>query len=252
MNIQSTKGIFETIEKILMVLKQPNQDFMKEKIPKEIKNWIANFDKELEKGDIVFSKSFQTQISKLKNFFAPSQILENKLLQENLQKDLKALLIGLEKEVGSLSTNNATEVLKSVDKLLLQVDYFQLLSHLSNASYLYLPYSWEGLENGKFSFKSKKDGSCYCEIDLELKNYGSLNMMLQLFEDTQLNINIYTQDKELQKLFKTHIKDLKEALIKVNIMPRNIQIFSLKEHPRKHLNYKNDSSLDELGFEVKG
>ncbi|MDF1880862.1 hypothetical protein JHD50_06000, partial [Sulfurimonas sp. MAG313] len=113
LNIQSTKGIFETIEKILMVLKQPSQDFMKEKIPKEIKSWIANFDKELEKGDIVFSKSFQTQISKLKNFFAPSQILENKLLQENLQKDLKALLIGLEKEVGSLSTNNATEVLKS-------------------------------------------------------------------------------------------------------------------------------------------
>jgi len=252
LNSSSTKGIFDLIEKILSSLKQPLQGFEGEKIPKDIKAWMATFDKEVAKGDIVFSKSLQAQLDKIDLFSKPAHLLDNKLLQESLQKDVKALLLSLDKELSSNPTQNSVELLKTVDKLLVQVDYFQLLSHLSNASALYLPYTWEGLDNGSFAFKNKKDGSCYCEIDLELKEYGKLNMMLQLFEDNQLNMMIYTQKKELKEIFKTHTKELRSALVSVNVMPRNIHLFDLEDGEKRSNPYSQGEKLNELGFEVKG
>ena len=253
LNPSSTKSLFDIIERILSSLKQPLETFNQKKLPNEIKTWIANFDKEVAKGDVVFSKSLQALLDKINLFSSPAHLLDNKLLQETLQKDIKALLLGLEKELNTNPTTNATELLKSVDKLLVQVDYFQLLSHLSNASHLYLPYTWDGLENGQFSFKHKKDGSSYCEIDLELKEYGKLNMMLQLFENNQLNMTIYTQSKDLKEIFKTNIKSLKEALVSVNVMPRNISLYELnKDKNKQHKGYGDKEALKELGFEVKG
>ncbi|PHR56004.1 MAG: hypothetical protein COA44_09045 [Arcobacter sp.] len=246
----NTKSIFDIIEKILSSLKQTEQAFTQAKVPKDIKNWIANFDKELSKSDVIFSKDFQAKLDKILQLSMPSHLLDNKLLQENLQRDIKALLLGIEKELSVNPSLQTNDILKSLDKLLVQIDYFQLLSHLSNASYLYLPYTWDGLQNGKFSFKNKDDGSCYCEIDLELKEHGKLNMMLQLFDDNQLNMNIYTQSIPLKEIFKTHIKELREALVKVQIMPRNIHLYEFDE--RKKNSYAKTEALNELGFEVKG
>ena len=252
LNPSSTKSIFDIIEKILIALKQPEVSFVQEKLPKDIKMFLENVNKEVAKSDVVFSKDFQVKLDKISHFSMPSHLLDNKLLQENLQKDVKALLLGLEKELSSSPTTQNTEVLKSLDKLLVQVDYFQLLSHLSNASYLYLPYTWEGLENGKFSFKNQEDGSCYCEIDLELKEHGTLNMMLQLFDKNQLNMNIYTQSEPLKKMFKTHLKELREALVSIHIMPRNIHLYELEQRDKKRNAYAKQEALNELGFEVKG
>ena len=250
-NIPSkTNSIFDLLEKILSSLKQPLASFEQQNIPQDIKNWLNNFHKELSKGDIVYSKSMQELLTKIEHFSKPAHLLNNSLLQESLQKDMKAILLGLEKELAGTSTN--IEVLKSVDKLLVQIDYFQLLSHLSNASYLYIPYTWDQLENGNLSFKKSKDGSSYCEIDLELSEYGKLNMMLQLFEDNQLNIMIYTQKKELKALFKDNMKSLRSALVSVNIMPRNIHLHDLNEESKKSNPYQGSDKLNELGFEVKG
>lgn len=252
LNTGSTKSIFDIIEKILLSLKQPLLGFEQEKIPKDIKNWLVNFDEEVSKADVLFSKSMQDQLAKISHFSKPAHLLDNSLLQENLQKDMKALLLTLEKELSVNPTQSTTETLKSVEKLLMQVEYFQLLSHLSNASYLYLPYAWDGFDNGKFSFKKKDDGSSYCEIDLELKEYGKLNMVLQLFDDNQLNMMIYTQKKELKRIFKDHIKELRSSLMSVNVMPRNIHILDLDLDAKRLHPYTNGEQLNELGFEVKG
>lgn len=243
-------SIFDILEKILSSLKQPLSSFEQQKVPQDIKTWLSSFHKEVSKGDIVYSKSMQDALSKIELFSKPAHLLNNNLLQESLQKDMKALLLGLEKELTGTVGN--TEVLKAVDKLLVQIDYFQLLSHLSNASYLYLPYVWDQLENGNLSFKKSKDGSSYCEIDLELSEYGKLNMMLQLFEDNQLNIMIYTQKQELKTLFKENIKSLRSALVSVNIMPRNIHLHDLNEDIKKTNPYQGNEKLNELGFEAKG
>jgi len=247
---EKANGLFDIIEKILGSLKQTHTSFEQEKIPQGIKSWLNSFDKEVNKGDVIHSKHMQTLLDKVELFVKPAHLLNNNLLQENLQKDMKALLLGLENELTGSTTN--TEILKTVDKLLIHIDYFQLLSHLSNSSCLYIPYAWEQLENGSLSFKKSKDGSSYCEIDLELSEYGKVNMMLQLFEDNQLNIMIYTQKRELKALFKENMKSLRSALVGVNIMPRNIHLHDLDEAAKKSHPYEGKAGLNKLGFEAKG
>ena len=245
-----TNTLFDTLQKILNSLKQPLLDFEQKNVPHDIKNWLNSFDKEVHKGDVVYSKSMKDLLHKIELFAKPAHLLNNSLLQESLQKDMKALLLGLEKELAGSS--GSTEILKATDKLLVQIDYFQLLSHLSHTSCLYVPYAWEQLENGQLSVKKSKDGSTYCEIDLELSEYGKLNMMMQLFEDNQLNIMIYTQKKELKTLFKENIKALRSALVSVNVMPRNIHFHDLNEDNNKTNPYQENVPLNELGFETKG
>lgn len=249
----TSKSIFDILEKILASLKQPSSVFEQKKIPIDIKSFLNNFEKELLKGDVVFSKHTQKLIDKVSLFSKPEHFIKSTLLQENIQKDIKALLIGLEKELStSTSTTNQHEALKSVDKLLVHIDYLQLVSHLSNSSYLYLPYNWEQLQDGNFSMKKAKDGSFYCEIDLQLKEYGKLNMMLQLFEKNQLNMTIYTQKDDLKNIFKENMKELRSALVSVNITPRSIKLHNLNEINKSTKPYLQGEQLNELGFEVKG
>ncbi len=246
----ASKSLFDIIEKILGSLRQPLAGFEQQKLPQNIKTWLNHFDKEASKGDIVYSKALHDALEQIERFSKPAHLLKSSLLNEELQKDMKALLLGLEKEFAGNTPN--IEILKAVDKLLVQIDYFQLLSHLSNASYLYIPYVWDQLENGSLSFKKSKDGSSYCEIDLELSEYGRVNMMLQLFEDNQLNIMIYTQKSELKELFKENMKTLRSALVGVNIMPRKIHLHDLHENTKSAHPYENATCLNELGFEAKG
>jgi len=250
----TSKSVFDIIEKILSSLKQPQVGFEQKKIPLDIKNFLASFEKELSKADVVFSKHTQKTVDKISMFLKMPQDINKTLIQQDIQKDIKALLLGLEKEVSTNQTSisNSNDILKSVDKLLVQLDYFQLLSHLSNSSALYIPYSWDQLEDGKLSMKQSKDGSFFCEIDLELKEFGKLNMMLQLFEKNQLNIMIYTQKDELKDIFKDNMKDLRAALTSVNIQPRNIKLHKLSETEKKQQIYGEVEELHELGFEVKG
>jgi len=250
LNTTASKSILDIIEKILSSLKQPQQAFEQQGLSKEIKNWISNFEKELSKADPLFSKQLQTQLDKISQLTSTS--LESKVLEQSLHKDMKLALLGLEKELGLNPSTHNTELMKSVDKLLMQVEYFQLVSHLSNTPSLYLPFHWEGLENGQLNFKNQKEGCAYCEIDLELKAYGKLNIILQLFDDNQLNMMIYTQKKELQEAFQNNLKSLRSALNSVNIMPRNIRLLELDKQNHDKNPYGNGEKLDELGFEVKG
>jgi len=77
-------------------------------------------------------------------------------------------------------------------------------------------------------------------------------MILQLFEENQLNMMIYTQKKELKDIFKNNIKELRASLAAVNVMPRNIHLFELDKSSKKPNPYGKGAKLDELGFEVKG
>lgn len=170
-------------------------------------------------------------------------------IKEILSDDLKSILLHSNDEIDKSSYPNQKELAKHIDKLLLHVDYYQLLSHLSNSSCLYLPYSWDLLEKANIKIKNIKDNKFYCEIDLELKVYGEINLKLTLYEKNQLNVYIYSNNKEFKNLINENIESLRSSLIDTQIKLREIRLFKLKK--KKSLNfYSNLDNLD-IGFEVK-
>ena len=146
---------------------------------------------------------------------------------------------------------NQADVLKNIDKLTLQIDHYQLLSHLSNGTSLFLPFSWDSLEDGNIHMKKDDDDKFYCDIDLTLKEYGDVNLKLTLYEKNQLNLHIYSSNDTFKALVKENLPSLRSALIDEQITPREIRIFE----PKISINTSPYGMQDEhihMGFEVKG
>jgi len=166
--------------------------------------------------------------------------LESKLKnEEHLQNDFKALLLQAQSEIHDPKT------LKHIDKLLLQIDYYQLSSYLANTPTLFIPYQWDLLENGHLRIQRTQKQQTICDIELTLKTYGTLKLRLGLFEHNQLYITINTQSEQLTTLLQTHIQELKKQLIKIHLIPKEISFVQEKETPY-HTNTPEFSS----GFEV--
>jgi len=146
-------------------------------------------------------------------------LLENGDLDDNLHHDLKAQLLHLKEEVKEFP-----KLQEHIEQLTTQIDYQQLYSHLNNSTSLYFPFVWDQLEKGSLSIKKGKEKKFYCEIDLTLKEYGEMNVMMALMEENQLEIHIQTQQEDLKTLLKEHLPQLKSLLIEVGITPRIVRI----------------------------
>lgn len=232
-----------------------------------VKPTITNLLQTLEKSKIALPfanklKSFLTNIEdinskdlqiKLNNsgIFLESKIKNlstDTKLKELFSNDLKAILLKTHDEISSSQHPNKTELLRQMDKLNLQIDYYQLLSHLSNSSAIYVPYHWDGLEDGNINIKKVNDDKYFCDIELKLKEYGELKLRLGMFEKNQLSINITTKNEDLKNLLKNNLKMLKKQLFSVGITPKEIRFLdeSLLDSA-----YKDSSDDLAMGFEIK-
>ena len=209
----------------------------------------SSFDKALSPKDTVFTKEFKSVFDKVQLLNKPQELQNATQTKEQLSHDLKAILLKSHEEISNSNHPQKQEILKAIDKLTLQIDYHQLVSHLSNASSLYIPYTWDQLEDGNITLKSAKNKKFFCDIELQLKDYGELKLRLGMFEQNQLSINIDTKNEAFRTLLKKNIASLKEQLFSVGIHPQNINFIEDKNTPTDAYNEYGKNL--EMGFEVK-
>ena len=209
----------------------------------------STVDKTLNPNDVLFSKESKNVLEKLHLLNKPELLVTQNSTKEFFSKDLKAVLLQVHEEIQSSSSPNKAELLKQIDKLTLQIDYHQLLSQLSNASSLYIPYSWDMLKDGNITMKSTKEKKFFTDINLTLKEYGALKIRLGLFEKNQLNINITAESKTLKNILKENIAMLKKQLLDVGVTPTSIRF--LDENEALSSAYTQNSNSLNAGFEAK-
>ena len=219
----------------------------------ELKQDIAKFvldTKELvQKADIIHSKDLITIFSKLKELTQSSNLNYEHKMKEMLSNDLKATLLHTAEELQNSSNSNKHDLIKHLDKLVLQIDNFQLISHLSSSSNIYLPITWDQLEGGNIDIKKDKE-NFYCDMELQLKDYGEISLKLILFEKNQINIHLYSKNQELKNLFQEHLSLLRAGLISTQITPREIRFHDALQK-KQDVPYQEDDHFA-MGFEVKG
>lgn len=164
----------------------------------------------------------------------------------DLQNDLRSLLAKTKTELENATLPNKTQLLALVDKLSLQLDYYQLNSQLLNGTAMYLPYDFDMLEQGSFEVKKEKNDAYFCDINLSLQKYGELHLRLGLFEKKYLNINIQTQNKELKNILSSDLQELKEQLNTIGLLIKDIHFIDPKQ-----TQYSQTQDDINLGFEVK-
>ncbi len=230
-----------TIKDLLNAIKQDKNQLP---VEKTLKNILVDI-KDLSKTEL--KQKFQDS-----GVFLESRLKDLNPLQNNkelLSRDLKSALLLAKDELVNLNHANKTEVLKHIDKLSLQIDYFQLLSHLSNSSSIYLPFSWNAMQEGSIEMKKAED-KFYCDIDLKLKDYGEIKFKLALYEKNQLNLHLFASNKEFQEIVKENLGLLRGAIIGVGVTLREVRIFEPKDSDATSAYNDIDDHLD-MRFEVK-
>ncbi len=249
--VPEAKGLLDALSKVLKILPNSSlEQLTQTKIPQEIKSVIEPLKSAIANTDTLFSKDTKALLNKLTTLDTPLKLSSTQNVKEIVANDLKSVLLKTGEEIAKLPITNQSEVLKHIDKLSLVIDYHQLVSHLSNSSSLFLPFSWDALEEGTLDIRKDEDDKFYCDIELKLKEYGELSLRLVLYEKNQINIKIHSDNEEFQKIIKENISALRSALIDANITPREIRILNAtKKAPISP--YESQTKGINIGFEVK-
>jgi hypothetical protein len=179
--------------------------------------------------------------------------LESKLqdgFSSNIQKDMKAILLQIQKELSSSITVQDKDSLKTVDKLLTQIDLNQLQSITSNNINLYMPFLWDICEDANIELKKSEDDIFYCDISLKLKDYGDINLSIILHDENKIDLSFYAEKKEFKKIVQDNIQDLKKNINSLNLAISSTKLLDLKKNDNNPYvcSNSNDISLD---FDLK-
>lgn len=156
-------------------------------------------------------------------------IIDNPKGEAKITEDVKTVLLKMQEELSSKTDPKSQELAKQVDKLLTQIDYQQLLTLSSNSNSAYLPFLWDMLEDGNISMKKADEDKFYCQINLTLKDFGKVDLMLALYDKNKLDLTVYAQREHFKTALRDNMQQLKIALNNVNLIPVNIKLLDLKD-----------------------
>lgn len=232
---------------------------------KNLTNLIENIKVELKNIDIKqpnaleivkalnhLEQALQKEVELLKTVpFQKLDIIKN--LKQEIATDIKAVLLQMKEEALSSTSVKARESIAQIDKVLNSVEYYQLNSYLTNTTNIYLPFLWQGLEKGEVSFKRLKEDRFFCEINLSLKEYGKIDLMVMLYEDNHINLSVFAQKKEFIEIFKDNMKDLRIGLNKLGLIPSSMHFYdALKDEKlrKQTQEFISDTQID-MGINIQ-
>ena len=142
---------------------------------------------------------------------------------------MKAVLLQMQTELSTKSDASSIDTFKQVEKMLMQIDYHQLLSIASNTNSVYIPFLWDMLDDGSIAMKKLDEEKFYCEINLSLKEFGQTQLLLSLYDKNKLDLTIYASKENFKEAIKENISKLKQALNSVDLIPTNIHLIDMKK-----------------------
>lgn len=178
--------------------------------------------------------------------------VDKQLAQNPLQNDMKTVLLQMQNELATKTDPVSMETFKQVEKLVMQIEYHQLLSIASNSNNVYVPFLWDMLDDGSIAIKKLNEDKFYCEINLSLKELGQIQLLLSLYDKNKLDLTVYASKDGLKESIRENMAKLKQALNSANLIPVNINIIDMKKNEDskevKQTNAFNQNS--NLGFGV--
>jgi hypothetical protein len=182
------------------------------------------------------AKLVQTLQSEVYTRIASKQIVPNQPLQtpinlkDEIKNDIKANLLYMKDALSKSKGFSLPDTVAKIDKVLTNINYYQLLSYSANANILYLPLLWDGLDEGQISIKKLKQKRFFCEINLKLKEFGKIDLLIMLYDDIFINISIFTKSDQFLDQIKDNLQSLKQGMNNVGLVPTNIYLYdSLKD-----------------------
>ena len=228
----------------------------------DIKSILQNIQSEpkLEKQTAVL-KQFQVDIKNLDEKAIKSNIsnsgifLESKLLnssqnQTKMPVDIKAILLQVQEHLDTKGNEANKEVKVQVDKVLGQIEFYQLSSYTSNSNHTYLSFDWDDMDDSDIEFKSNEKETFSCNINLSLKNHGDINIMLLLDKKNNININMNVKEEDFKKKLQENLQILRQGVNNIGLSLESLNVLDIKDEDDKTYEEKAYSDKNGLSFGV--
>ncbi len=231
---------------------------------KNIKNDILNTIEQLKSANT--AKIPQQQQMVLQNIFSNTQTIQTKidtlpqaLFENNLSKttnfihDLKITAAIIEEYTNNSNEPITKELKTIIDKINTQIDYFQLLSYSTNSVHTYLSFLQDEIEDSDIKFHKNNDESFSCQINLTLKQYGDLKILMILDSKNNININIGLEKEEFKSMVQENLQKLRIGINSINLLLQSLNVFSLNSNEQKSIknSYGNTHSDLSFGLDIK-
>ena len=207
---------------------------------KNIENYITTIKDEFSKIEV-----------STKTFFVNNTLLDSKSI---VSTDLKTIILQIDEFIQNNDVGDLPKELKSqIEKIQTQIEYFQLLSIVSNANYSALPFDWDNIENADIKFDRVKDNFS-CQINLELKKQGELRVLLQLDNKKNLEITIGVESNEFKKSIQSNLQKLRIGINNIGLIVQSINVFDISDKTKSYEQniYENQSNTKiDFGYDIK-
>jgi len=176
----------------------------------------------------------------------PESLLRNIMALQS-DGDLKGMLLKLGdilKDAGVIQTLKhagikAPDISDMVEKFIQHIEFFQLTSRVNDMFYTFMPVLWEGLKDGEFLFRKKKDrghDSYACDINLDLERLGKLSVSVTGMEKA-FYVSFFIEQPEVAAIVTSEKKALQERFASQGLMLKAITI-----NQKKNIDFGNAQS----------
>ena len=180
-------------------------------------------------------------------------------LMKNISTDFKGALIKLKV---ALKETETIEILRQaavkpeelavrVDKLIKNIEFFQIQSKLNDTLELFIPFFWKSLRDGELvfsqSYKGASDAKSYsCTINLDLESSGRVSAIVLLIFDS-IHLSFVAEKKEFIALINASSAELKSKFKELGL-----PLGSVRATREENLDFKASPHKSfEEGFNVK-
>ncbi len=140
---------------------------------------------------------------------------------------------------------NAPEVSGVVDRLLKNIEFFQLSSRVNDVLYTFLPLTWQEMRDGEITFKQEtRSGSraFTCDINLDLVTLGRLAVSITLFEGSY-HVTFYAEDPDTLGLI-----EAEKGLLEMGFSEGGMPLRALNVTTRRRISF---GVAEKNGLDIK-
>ena len=155
----------------------------------------------------------------------------------------------IEEQITSSKEPVSKEIKSIVEKILTQIEFFQLSSYTSNSSHAFLSFLQDDIDDVDIKFNNTANESVSCQINLVLKKYGNLKVLIVLDKKTILSINIGIEDSKFKQIIHNNLQKLRVGINKIGLSLQSLNIFELSNKSITNINeYDKNTQNTNLSF----
>jgi hypothetical protein len=192
-------------------------------------------------------------LESLKPTITQSQPVEIK----TLTNDLKATILNLQQDI-NLQNNNpddaqyiSKEIKATIDKVQSQIEFFQLTSLAQGMPQMPLSFLQDDIEDVDIKFNKTQEDGYSCQLNLNLKQYGELRVLLTTDKNKNLSVNMGVVNIELKTMMQKTLQDLRMKLSSTGLVLQNLNIFDIQLDNKNNNNLYTQSQNISFGVDIQ-